>query len=753
MDLTISIVSYNTRDLLIRALASIFKYTKNIKFEVIVVDNNSTDESASQVAKQFPKVKLITNKENNFYTGANNQVLKIARGRYFLILNSDMYIKDNAFAKLVEYLDKHKDVGGVEPLQLSESGEVIKTGAKHATIFSDLLELTLLHKFFGKNNYIKKIRLENQSRKKSFDADVICDGAMMVRTNLFKKIGGYDEKLKLYYTENDLCISLQNLGYKITHFANAAFYHTISASTNQLGWISVSNHYANDGKYYYQKHHGLMQSLIYFSALKLNNWLIQIKKNLPSLLPLFLILFIAAFLRFYRLPELMPLIGDQGRDLIAARDFVQTKQIPLLGIESSVPRFRQGPIYVWFLAAVMSIAGYSPVVLASAAAFLGLIAVGGTYWLAEKYFDKKTAVLSSLFLAASPLAVAQSRMVFHTNAIPLSSLIFLWSIYSIKSRKNIFVPILAFTLLFQLELVVAPLFLLIPLSFMIFKYMPTKKDFVYGSLGLIIGLLPQIIYDISHNFAQLGVFLVWIGYRLVSFFGLYPEHTASPGKFLSTSISIFVYLQKYISWGSSTITFLILTIIALFTFTTYKTHTKEIKVIVSWLGLMIISFLILGNASEAYFPVLFIPLALLFGHVFSNISTNKTTSIIVTVLIFCLVFFNGIYTIKHNFFTSPRLDGNKFGTYGPPLHEQLEIVNFINLRVGDEINLKSVGSGSEFPSVLDNYYYLLWYYYGISKNEFGDKVWIYPKAENISIKDSVNYQFSSTTVSLPLNSY
>ena len=83
--LTISIVSYNTKALLRRCLASIFKFTQNLSFEVIVVDNDSTDGSASMVKKYFPQVKLIANSANQFYTGANNQALAISEGEYFLI--------------------------------------------------------------------------------------------------------------------------------------------------------------------------------------------------------------------------------------------------------------------------------------------------------------------------------------------------------------------------------------------------------------------------------------------------------------------------------------------------------------------------------------------------------------------------------------------------------------------------------------------------------------------------------------------
>ena len=146
--LTISLVSYNTRALLRRALASIYQFTQGLSFEVIVVDNASTDGSTAMVETDFPRVKLIKNKNNRWYTGANNQALKVAQGKYFLILNSDIFLKNNSFKIMVDYLDKNPRVGAVEPLQFYEDGRIVKTGSRHNRVWWDLTELTLLHKLF-----------------------------------------------------------------------------------------------------------------------------------------------------------------------------------------------------------------------------------------------------------------------------------------------------------------------------------------------------------------------------------------------------------------------------------------------------------------------------------------------------------------------------------------------------------------------------------------------------------------------------
>src|SRR3989344_6193087 len=108
MDLSVIIVNWNTKKLLENCLRSILKFTKDIKFEVIVVDNGSEDGSPTLVKGKFPQVTLVSNKENLGFTKANNQGIKIAKGDYVLLLNSDTNLIENSFRKL---LDRARSIG------------------------------------------------------------------------------------------------------------------------------------------------------------------------------------------------------------------------------------------------------------------------------------------------------------------------------------------------------------------------------------------------------------------------------------------------------------------------------------------------------------------------------------------------------------------------------------------------------------------------------------------------------------------
>lgn len=282
MDLSISLVSYNTRDLLRRCLTSIYKYTKNISFEVIVVDNNSSDFSVEMIEKEFSKVKIIQNKTNRMFTRANNQAMKVAQGKYFLILNSDTYFKDNSIKKMIEYLEKNKDVGAVEGLEIYENGKLIPNGSQFSTPLIDFYELSIIGKkisrtFFKNLNMklLNKYRYTSIDRKSTFEIDLGCDAFLMVRKNIMDTLKGYDENLLLYYTENDLCYGIKKLGYSIIHLGDSYVVHTVSASANKLGWRKLDIYY-KDMKYYYHKHNYVLSGTVLFLLLKIEEQILKI---------------------------------------------------------------------------------------------------------------------------------------------------------------------------------------------------------------------------------------------------------------------------------------------------------------------------------------------------------------------------------------------------------------------------------------------------------------------------------------------
>ncbi len=670
MRLSVSIVSYNTKDLLKRCLASIFKYTKDLSFEVIVVDNGSSDGSADMVEKNFPQVKLIRNKINRWYTGANNQALRVAKGKYFLILNSDIFLKNNAFKVMVDYLDKNPKVGAIEPLQFYEDGRIAKTTSRHSRVWWDLAELTLLHRLI-KPKSLQYFRLSGRNRRTTYPAEVICDAVMMIRTAWLKKIGGYDEKMKLYYTENDLCRQIQKRGLETVHLGKASVWHRVSASTDKAGWKIISKIYAQDARQYYLKYHSPFSANLLYQSMILNNFLIRGKAVWPWLS----LVVIATVLRFYRLPELMTFIGDQGRDYLAARDMALTGVWPLTGIPSSIPWLHQGPLFIWATALMLKIGAFNPVTPAILSALLGVLSVYLLYRLSRSWW-------AGLILATAPLALVNSRMPYHLSPIPLVTVGYLWAL----SRGNPAWSVFFSALLLQFELSTLPLAFLTLFWF--------RKRLVHlvkwAPVGLI-PFIPKIIYDFSHGFSQTLGLVAWTGYRLTNVSG-----------YGNATDRIFEFWTKFSAWGYPWLAALLggWLILRLF---------KQKPLLVGALIFTLAGFYIHGAPSEGYFPILFPVWAWLLAGAF-----ERRGRLVLTLV----ALFNVINLFKNDFYT-----------YGPNLLQRLELVRFLpqNFKLVDN----SLNPG--WASYLDNYRYLFWWQGKNYQDEAGPVYSIYDgSAEDFS---------------------
>lgn len=275
IDVSISIVSYNTEEDLRRCLQSIYKYTKGIMFQVLVVDNGSKDKTYEMVKKEFPKVIIHRNKKNQYFTKPNNKNFKNAKGEYFLLLNADTYFKNNSIKKMVDYLRKNQDVGAVEGLEVYEDGSLVPNGSLFSTPVYDFYELSFIGNKIKKVKDLKKYRIVGKKRNETFEIDVGCDAFLMVRSDLFKTVGGYDENFLLYYTENDLCLRVKNLGYRIMHMGDAYVVHKVSVSANALKWKKLDLYY-RDLKTYYVKHGYKMSGTLLFYMLTFEKYILRI---------------------------------------------------------------------------------------------------------------------------------------------------------------------------------------------------------------------------------------------------------------------------------------------------------------------------------------------------------------------------------------------------------------------------------------------------------------------------------------------
>ena len=258
-DLSIIIVSYHTREPLRRCLASIAEHCSNLNVAVIVVDNGSKDGSAGMVREQFPAVKLIEPGYNTWFTGGNNLGIQAATGEYVFILNPDTVIQAGTLQTMIAYLSEHFNVGAITCQMQYPQGGRQYTGSRVPRYPDLLLGYTFLGVLLSpwRNRRRQAMWYEGWQRDTTRAVEVIPDSCMMLSLDLWRAIGGYDERLKLYFTEDDICKRILAQGREIHFVAETVLLHEEHASTSQVQRLA-SQVYFDDLIYFTRKYYGAL---------------------------------------------------------------------------------------------------------------------------------------------------------------------------------------------------------------------------------------------------------------------------------------------------------------------------------------------------------------------------------------------------------------------------------------------------------------------------------------------------------------
>ena len=220
MDLSIIIVNWNTKNLLLQCLESVYQTIKGIEMEVFVVDNGSIDGSIAAAKGRFPEVKFIQNEINLGFARANNQALSLAKGRYLLLLNPDTQVKKGAMERLISFMDAHPEAGGAGAQLLNSDGSRQNSIANFPSLATELLNKSLLRWLFPKaypgkeRNYLEPI-----------EVDSVIGACMVVKRDAIEPVGLLDEGYFLFLEETDWCYRMKRTGWKIYHVPQAEIYH------------------------------------------------------------------------------------------------------------------------------------------------------------------------------------------------------------------------------------------------------------------------------------------------------------------------------------------------------------------------------------------------------------------------------------------------------------------------------------------------------------------------------------------------
>jgi GT2 family glycosyltransferase len=232
VDLSIAIVSYNTKDILLDCISSVQATTTTITYEVIVVDNNSQDGTTAALKKAYPAIRVIANPDNRGFATAVNQALAMSRGRHVLLLNSDTIVKDRALATMVGYLDDHPDVGAVSCQQRTGDGHLIQTCFPFPSIH-DHLFYSVLFQRMAPTMQAAAAATQAVDCAQSQDVDWANGACLMVRRSLMQQLGGLDEQFFMYFEDADLCRRIHQQGSRVRHVAEAEIIHFVGRSSGR----------------------------------------------------------------------------------------------------------------------------------------------------------------------------------------------------------------------------------------------------------------------------------------------------------------------------------------------------------------------------------------------------------------------------------------------------------------------------------------------------------------------------------------
>lgn len=228
IDLSIIIVNYNTKELLEQCLESLTGDE-----EIIVVDNASTDGSVEMAEKEFPKVKLVKNKENLGFAKANNQAFRQARGEYVLFLNPDTVVLGQASLKMVQWLEKHPRVGILGCQILDEDKKIRSSGGFFPNLWRVFLWMSGIDHFPPVARAFGAYHLPPSFFKAQGELDWVQGCALLARREVLEKIGGFDENFFMYAEEVDLCLRAKKLGWQVWFTPGAQIIHLGGGKTKR----------------------------------------------------------------------------------------------------------------------------------------------------------------------------------------------------------------------------------------------------------------------------------------------------------------------------------------------------------------------------------------------------------------------------------------------------------------------------------------------------------------------------------------
>ena len=286
MDLSIIIVNYNTKQLTLDCIASVYASSTTYSYEIILVDNHSSDATVEAVEQQFPNVKIIRNLTNTGFAKANNQGMQIASGRYILLLNSDTIVQPDTFQTMLRYMDEHPETGASGCKVILPGGSLDKACKRgFPTPSASFYYAFGISKLFPKNPRLNQYQLGHLDPNESYPVDCLVGAFMLVRSEVIQEIGGLDETFFMYGEDIDWCYRIKQAGWGIYYYPHTYIVHYKGGSAkrrprkiiyefHRAMWVFHHKHY--------HKQYNFFTNAAVYTGIGLKLTLSLIKNMLPA---------------------------------------------------------------------------------------------------------------------------------------------------------------------------------------------------------------------------------------------------------------------------------------------------------------------------------------------------------------------------------------------------------------------------------------------------------------------------------------
>ncbi len=544
MKLSVIIVNYNTKEITLDCLRSLEKNPFRSQFEVILVDNASSDGSEASLSK-FRSSKFsytfVRNDRNLGFAKANNIGLKKAKGEYCLLLNSDTLVLEDSLNDLYDFAIKHPDAGVIAPKLLNGDKTVQASVYKLPTIARTIKEYWLGQKGLN-DKYVPP-----QSSPVSVEAVVAA--AFLITPKAKKKVGLLDEKYFMYFEDLDYCRSVTKQGLKVYYLPKTKIVHLHGKSgENAAAHADQWKRLIPSSKIY----HGLITHYIRWFIMRTS----QARRE-PIILAIVLL---ALFFRLYYLNDNLFFGFEQGRDFLKFTE-IASGDPTLIGPKTDIDGIFHGALsYYLPLPAFVLFLG-SPYLVLASLIVIHAISVYFLHKFALSIGDKKFATFTALIYACSYPSIVYARWLSNPNLAPAFAIFVFYFLSRAKQNKiNLVIAAMFWAFIFHIQVIAAMILILPVLFFVISKRVLQLKYAILSALTVLVVLSTYVAFNFINDnilynglinyFAELG------GPRIFSLSEFYNQITDEfmpswrSGAFILLSLSVFAALIDWRSYRS-----------------------------------------------------------------------------------------------------------------------------------------------------------------------------------------------------------